>query len=114
MHKRSINVETEIRVDLGNWNSIKLRGGAQSEIQYEDDRERVAKEDQLWLEVAVGLRRALGISLKALGKKTDADEKFFAACQERVDHSSVKRQVDENGGGKTAQQGGGDEGNKLG
>jgi mannose/fructose/N-acetylgalactosamine-specific phosphotransferase system component IIB len=91
LHK-AVEKSCEITVNLGNMQFIKIKSQASQTFQSADDKDLRTKEDLMWSDIGIDLRRGLVSTLSEMGKTTEADKEFFDLCKAKVS------------GGKTTQE----------
>jgi len=89
---KTVEKSCEITVNLGSMQFIKIKSQASQTFLVADSNDLRAKEDLMWSDIGVDLRRGLVSTLSEMGKTTEADKEFFDLCKAKVS------------GGKTTQE----------
>ena len=90
--KRRIEKSAEATINVGEMQFLKIKSMVSQDIDVETEEEAKKEDARLWSELTFDLRRGMWTLLKGMGKTTEADKKFFSACEQRVQEAQVVKQ----------------------
>jgi len=82
--RKSCEITVEILKTNDQYQSSKFSSGREWTISYSSEGEREKIEQEKWQEVADDINASMGVFFDAIGKKTDAPDKFAKLCMQKL------------------------------
>ena len=87
--RRKIEKSVEATMNVGDMQFLKIRSSMTQDVEEADETGLVAADSKMWNDLAKDIRRGMWKLLNGLGKTTDADKKFFEACDYKVQEATA-------------------------
>lgn len=90
---RKIEKSAEATLNIGEMQFLKIRSSISEDVEAENEQELNEANSKIWEDLSIDIRKGMWKMIKILGKTTDADKRFFEACESRVQAATKPAQT---------------------